>query len=152
MGQGRMGESMSGPSCRRTHGRVSSFALIGLLLSALALAVAPGVAFAAGVVGTGTPASCTDAALGTALAGGGNVTFNCGANPVTIVVSVHDISSITSVDGGGKVTLSGNNANRIFCVRSGGSLSLANITLADSSGSPACGGVSGGGAVAVDSN
>ena len=55
------------------------------MLSALVLAAVPSVALAAGVVGSGTPGSCTDAALTTALAGGGTVTFNCGANPVTIV-------------------------------------------------------------------
>ncbi len=33
---------------------------------------------AAGVVGTGTPGSCTQTALTTALTGGGTVTFNCG--------------------------------------------------------------------------
>ena len=34
---------------------------------------------AGGVVGTGTPASCTEAALDAALAAGGLVSFNCGA-------------------------------------------------------------------------
>ena len=44
-------------------------------------------AHAAGVVGTGTPASCTDAALSAALVGGGAVTFNCGPNPHTITLN-----------------------------------------------------------------
>jgi hypothetical protein len=47
-------------------------------------------AWAAGVVGNGTPASCTDAALNTALTGGGLVTFNCGASPVTITATSTD--------------------------------------------------------------
>jgi hypothetical protein len=33
------------------------------------------------VVGTGTPASCTEAALRAAVANGGVITFNCGSGP-----------------------------------------------------------------------
>ncbi len=36
------------------------------------------------VVGDGTPASCDANALEAALAGGGDVTFNCGLAPLTI--------------------------------------------------------------------
>jgi hypothetical protein len=43
--------------------------------------------FAAGVVGNGTPGSCTDAAFTTALNGGGTVTFKCGSAPVTITIN-----------------------------------------------------------------
>src|SRR3954471_17944461 len=42
-------------------------------------------AHAAGVVGNGTSISCTEAALTSALAGGGTITFNCGG-PTTILV------------------------------------------------------------------
>jgi hypothetical protein len=38
------------------------------------------------VVGTGTPASCTAAALQQAATGGGTIVFRCGAAPVTITV------------------------------------------------------------------
>ena len=49
---------------------------------------------AAGVVGTGTAASCTETALKNAVAGGGAVTFNCGANSVTItLISPLDITA-----------------------------------------------------------
>ena len=38
------------------------------------------------VVGHGTPASCTAAAFRKAVAKGGTITFDCGPNPVTIVM------------------------------------------------------------------
>jgi hypothetical protein len=46
---------------------------------------------AAGVVGAGTPESCTEAALDAALAGGGLVTFDCGAEPVTVALSAEKV-------------------------------------------------------------
>ena len=65
--------------------------------------IAP-AAHAAGVVGTGTADSCTDAALDTALSGGGLVTFNCGG-PATIDISTgtgtKTIDADTAIDGGG---------------------------------------------------
>src|SRR5207302_10278678 len=70
---------------------------------------------AAGTVGTGTPGSCTEAALDTALAGGGVVTFNCGTAAVVIEVSKEKaIAQNTTIDGNGLVTLSGRNLTRIF--------------------------------------
>ncbi len=73
------------------------------------------------VVGTGTPAKCTADAVVAAVHAGGVVTFNCGSEPITIVVPEIQIfndggkgdGSVT-IDGGGKVTLSGNNQNRIL--------------------------------------
>ena len=53
---------------------------------ALALMRATSV-LAAGVVGDGTPESCTEAALDTTLAGGGTVTFNCGGTATITVTS-----------------------------------------------------------------
>jgi len=87
---------------------------------------------AAGVVGNGTPASCTEAALNTALTGGGLVTFNCGPNPVTIRVQEKVIAASTTIDGGGLVTLSGGRANRVIRSNDNGiQLTLRNITIAD---------------------
>src|SRR5258708_2795978 len=58
------------------------------------------------VVGDGTPGSCTAAALATAAAGGGIVTFACGPDPVTIpVASQIVVAKETTLDGGGLVTL-----------------------------------------------
>ena len=74
------------------------------------------------VVGDGTAASCTAAKVVSAVAGGGVVTFNCGADPLTIVVpeiaiindgGVTKDGSVT-IDGGGKITLSGGGKNRIL--------------------------------------
>ena len=90
----------------------------------------PSAAHAAGTVGTGTPASCTEAALDTALSGGGSVDFDCGAAPHTIVVtSPKIISDSTVIDGGGLITLSGGNTVRIFEVQAGFTLSLTDISL-----------------------
>ncbi|NTV38108.1 MAG: hypothetical protein HGA82_02845 [Anaerolineales bacterium] len=90
--------------------------LLSLMLALAVLAalinVSP-VRAASAVVGTGTPASCTEAALNAALAsanaGGGTVTFNCGPSPVTINLTVQKIMNLASVtiDGGGLVTLKG---------------------------------------------
>jgi len=73
------------------------------------------------VVGTGTAASCTAQSVVDAVHAGGVVTFNCGADPVTIAVPEIDIyndggkgdGSVT-IDGGGKVTLSGSGTNRVL--------------------------------------
>lgn len=75
------------------------------------------------VVGTGTPESCTPAALEAAIHKGGIVTFNPGPKPVTISLD-HTLKIINNagasqngdliLDGGGKVTLSGGGRCRIL--------------------------------------
>jgi len=70
------------------------------------------------VIGTGTPASCTGAAFVAAVAQGGVITFDCGADPVTITLNetakvFNDKGNVT-IDGGGKVTLSGGDSVRIL--------------------------------------
>jgi hypothetical protein len=82
-----------------------------------------------GVVGDGTPGSCTDTTLSTALLGGGTVTFNCGPSPKTItLIDQKTIAANTTIDGGGRITLSGGNTNRIFLVTSA-RLTLVGLTL-----------------------
>jgi hypothetical protein len=70
------------------------------------------------VIGRGTPASCTSAALVRAVAAGGVITFNCGPRPVTIQMHatavVHNTSARVVIDGGSKVTLSGMGRRRIL--------------------------------------
>ena len=70
------------------------------------------------VVGNGTPASCTSAAVVRAVAEGGVITFSCGAAPVTIVMKgtakIRNTSARVVIDGGGKVTLSGGGRHRIL--------------------------------------
>ena len=88
-------------------------------------------AHAAGVVGTGTPASCTDAALSAALAGGGAVTFNCGPSLHSITLSSQkSIAANTTIDGSGKIALSAH-GSRHFLVNAGATLALTSMTLRD---------------------
>lgn len=81
------------------------------LLSAIVMFLWPSVSVQAApkVVGTGTPASCTAAALVNAVAGGGEVSFDCGPNPHTIVLTSPLIINApqTLIDGGGLITLQG---------------------------------------------
>lgn len=70
-------------------------------------------------VGTGTPASCTSAAVVAAVAAGGVITFDCGANPVTIAMEetakvINSNGPEIVIDGGGLVTLDGQNRHRIL--------------------------------------
>jgi hypothetical protein len=69
------------------------------------------------VVGTGSAISCTSDLLAVAVAKGGIVTFNCGPSQVTIPITATinlPIDKDTVIDGGGKVTLDGQNAVRIL--------------------------------------
>lgn len=101
-----------------------------LALAWLAAAALPS-SRAGGVVGSGTPASCTEAALTTALAGGGLVTFNCGSAPHTITVTAAKlITTATTIDGGGLVTLSGGGQTPIL-ENTGPLLTLRHLTIAD---------------------
>ena len=81
-------------------------------------------AHAAGMVGNGTPESCTEAALDTALTGGGLVTFNCGGEKTIILTSTKTISNDTTIQGGNLITLSGGNSVRIFFVNTDVTLTL----------------------------
>lgn len=102
-----------------------------LLVVWIVLAVPLGTAHAGGVVGDGTPASCTEAALTTALGGGGMVTFNCGGPKTILVLSEKVITQNTSIDGGGVITITGGLATRLFSTVSGAgtALDIRNITL-----------------------
>ena len=71
------------------------------------------------VIGTGSAASCTSAAVVEAVAAGGVITFACGAAPVTITLEQtakvrNDTGPDIVIDGGGTVTLSGGGARRIL--------------------------------------
>ncbi|WP_285631478.1 hypothetical protein [Lentzea sp. NBRC 102530] len=101
------------------------------------------------VIGTGTPASCTSQAVTDALGAGGVVTFDCGAQPHTIpMAATAKVRQRTVLDGGGRVTLSGQGQRRII-EQNGPRLVVQNITLADgnSTGDQTEGG--GGGAIFV---
>ena len=71
------------------------------------------------MIGDGTPASCTSAAVVAAVAAGGVITFSCGPAPVTITLTatakVRNANGPRIVlDGGGTVTLSGGGQRRIL--------------------------------------
>ena len=115
------------------HRSVRLTALVLVLVGMVWLVLARAATVqAGGTVGTGMPASCNEAALDSALLGGGSVSFNCGAAPVTITVgSTKVILANTTINGGGKVTLSGGGSQRLFMVNSGVALALNNITISD---------------------
>ena len=132
------------------------------------------------VVGNGTPASCTSAAVVQAVAAGGTITFSCGPSPVTIVMTATaDVPKTTQsvvLDGGGLVTLSGDGKRRILfsdtcqgtwstgnCISQPyPQITVQNITFTDgydgthqatcTANQPQCwyGGVDGGGAIYVE--
>lgn len=70
------------------------------------------------IIGNGTPASCTSNAVTEAVAAGGIIKFNCGKNPVTILMTatanVAKTEHLVVLDGGGLVTLSGGGKRRIL--------------------------------------
>jgi len=69
------------------------------------------------VIGDGTPTPCTAQALATAVAAGGIITFNCGAAEHTITVTAPLAAPTgmnTTIDGGGKIVLSGGGTSRIL--------------------------------------
>jgi hypothetical protein len=70
------------------------------------------------VVGRGTPASCTSAAVVAAVRAGGIIRFSCGPKPVRIRMNatarVVNTSREVILDGGGLVTLSGEGRRRIL--------------------------------------
>jgi hypothetical protein len=96
-------------------------------------------------VGSGTAASCTFAALQTAVTAGGIITFNCGSAPVTITVTATlnlPTNKDTVIDGGNKITLDGGNAVRILSWNgnnfqaNNARLTLQHITLTNGKATP----------------
>ena len=90
------------------------------------------------VVGDGTAPSCTQAALATALAAGGTITFACGGPATIAVTSTLTVRTdvATTIDGGNQVTLDGGDAVRIMSFDHGDYrknhtvLTLQHLTLA----------------------
>lgn len=111
--------------------RLLIFVLLCLVgLFAMTLPVLP--AQAASVVGSGTSASCTEAALRTAVQSGGTITFDCGNAPH--VITVRDdllITQDTTIDGGGQVAISGGESTRVFATQNQSHLTVENLTIKD---------------------
>jgi hypothetical protein len=104
------------------------------ILALLALSVPPSPAQAGGVVTV-----CDEAHLVTALAGGGTVTFAC-SGTITLTTEI-TIAADTTIDGSGQaVTISGNNAVRVFTVNDGATLNLDWLTVANGKSSDDDGG------------
>ena len=94
-------------------------------LSAIALAAFTATSAHAGGVVT----QCNnDTELSTMLVGGGTVTFDCGTASI-VLSSTKTIAAFTTIDGGGQITLSGDNARRLFIVNPGARLELDNIVI-----------------------
>lgn len=113
----------------------------------LLLAVPP-VLGANAVVGDGSPEGCTeshlDAAIATAHAGGGTITFDCGPDPIVITLTAaKTITAFVVFDGDNKVTLSGGGTTRHFVVAAAAVATMREIFLVD-------GVAAGGGAVVVE--
>lgn len=112
--------------------RFMSLLVVSLLTLFSAVAVR-----AAGVVGSGTPGSCTEAALDDALAEtmatGGTLTFNCGAAPhIITVTSPKYITDTITIDGGNLITLSGGGETTVIELDNNlPMLTLQNLTIAD---------------------
>ena len=87
------------------------------------VALTPATLFAtSAVVGSGTPASCTEATFDAGVtagnSGGGTLSFNCGPAPHLILVTAQrSLTGPIVIDGGGRITLSGGLATRIFWVQ-----------------------------------
>jgi len=103
----------------------------GLAMSLLAFAFTPSPAAAGGVVGTGSAGSCTEAALKAAVAGGGTVTFNCGSSATITLTNDVVVSTNTVIDGGSRITISGNNVTRVFRTDNYVSFTVQNLTIAN---------------------
>src|SRR5438552_8565943 len=87
------------------------------------------------VVGTGTSASCTEAALDACLPGGGSfdgtVTFACSGAATITVTSAKTISADTTIDGGSVITISGGGTVQVFGVNPGVTFTVENLTIAN---------------------
>jgi fibronectin type 3 domain-containing protein len=97
-------------------------------------------------VGTGTAASCTEAALASALAKGGVIRFSCGGAATITLTSQKTLRTDvnTTLDGGGQITLDGGGTTRLLYYYSANfqatktTVTIQNITLQNgaSSGTP----------------
>lgn len=101
------------------------------------------------VIGTGTAASCQSNAavnqLTDAVLAGGVIDFNCGPDPVIILVNTLITNQNVTVNGDGLIILSGEDLRQVFYVMTGGSATLNDLVLTDGSASK-------GGALAVEPN
>ena len=79
--------------------------------------------------------ACDEAALDTALAAGGLITFDCGTATITITTT-KEISKETAIDGKGQITISGGNTaltvpGSMFLNDPGNSFTVRGLTISD---------------------
>jgi hypothetical protein len=89
------------------------------------LLLPPVVAWAGGVV-----TNCTEAALRTAMAGGGAVTFDCDGT-ITLANTITNASDTTLDGSGHQITISGNSACRVIFLNTNVNSTLLNLTIAE---------------------
>lgn len=122
-------------ACATLMNRTVFFLVTFTLLAALTCLARPPMAYAGGVV-----TNCAnDSDFLAKLVGGGAVTFNCGTATIHLS-STKTIDVDTTIDGGGNITLSGDNAVRLFSINSGAGLTLKNIVLEKGYGGDSSGG------------
>lgn len=102
------------------------------LLATLAAVLISASVFA-GVVGTGTPSSCTESALASQVAAGGMVTFNCGVGPQTIPFTFTLVVGATNppvvIDGNDAITFDAAGYNNEMVLVVGSATSLPDVTF-----------------------
>ena len=114
--------------------------LLGLALAVCCIGIASGRALPAR---SGLVRICDESSLRLAVEGGGLVTFAC--DGVITLSQPLVIAADSRIDGAGHaVTLSGNNATRLFLVRNG-NLTLRNLTIANGLAQGSACGLGGGG-------
>src|SRR5438105_3781684 len=87
---------------------------------------------ASGVVGNGTPQSCTEAAFDAALHGGGDISFDCGPLPYSLTLTGFKLITLdTQIDGAGLISITAVENSRMFSITTGAALTLTNLTLRD---------------------
>ena len=96
---------------------------------------------AMGVVGDGTPASCTEANFSLAFASGSPVTFNCGGPKTIPLVAEFLFNDSRIIDGGHVITLEASGSGPMFAPGTAADLTLSNLTLAGAPAVAADGGI-----------
>lgn len=117
-----------------------------LLIAVIVLGIVTHTTRAANaVVGSGTPASCTETTFDAALAtvqgsGGGTLTFNCGGVKTITLTNQKSIVANLTLQGANLITLSGGNSTRLFFINGGVTFLARQITLSNGN-SPVGGGL-----------
>ena len=100
------------------------------------------------VVGDGSAASCTHEALQAAANQGGDIRFDCGSAPVTILVGAEvRVAADSIIDGNDLVTLDGQGSSRLLLVEQGVHLAVKRLAFVRGFATPTDGDRASGGAI-----